>query len=63
MLCHLRDQDFASYGGTHSGSIPFKGVFFVATRLGQESVVVFFVLSGFLVGGISVDKLSCWSPG
>lgn len=57
MLSHLRDQYYAPYGSTACASTLFKQVFFVATRLGTESVLLFFVLSGFLVGGISVEKL------
>lgn len=56
MLNHLRLQYFHSYSETRAASPLFKAVFFFVTRLGLESVVVFFVLSGFLVGGISVDK-------
>jgi peptidoglycan/LPS O-acetylase OafA/YrhL len=33
-----------------------KTAFFSATRVGLEAVVVFFVLSGFLVGGASLAR-------
>jgi peptidoglycan/LPS O-acetylase OafA/YrhL len=56
MLAHLRDQYFMAYGDTQAGSKLLKTAFFLATRLGMESVLLFFVLSGFLVGGISLDK-------
>jgi peptidoglycan/LPS O-acetylase OafA/YrhL len=56
MLGHLRDQYFASYSGTACASRVFRAVFFFVTRLGLEAVLVFFVLSGFLVGGMSVER-------
>jgi peptidoglycan/LPS O-acetylase OafA/YrhL len=56
MLSHLRDQYFAPYGETLCGSALFRAAFFFATRLGLESVVLFFVLSGYLVGGMSLER-------
>jgi peptidoglycan/LPS O-acetylase OafA/YrhL len=56
MLSHLRDQYFAPYGDTQCASTLFRTAFFLSTRLGTESVLLFFVLSGFLVGGISMEK-------
>lgn len=35
----------------------FSSIFFFVTRLGEESVLIFFVLSGFLVGGKSIEKI------
>ena len=35
----------------------FSFVFYTATRLGFESVLIFFVLSGMLVGGKSIDRI------
>ncbi len=56
MLSHLRDQYFAGYSETACASRVFRAAFFFVTRLGLEAVIVFFVLSGFLVGGASVER-------
>lgn len=41
----IEQQTYANFG------------FYALTRLGQEAVLIFFVLSGFLVGGRSIEKL------
>ena len=56
MLNHLRVEQFAPFSEVHAGSTVLKTVFFCATRIGLESVLMFFVLSGFLVGGMSVER-------
>ena len=56
MLNHLRVEQFAPYGEVQAGSKVFKTLFFCVTRIGFESVLLFFVLSGFLVGGMSVER-------
>lgn len=56
MLNHLRGRQFLSFSEVECASTLVKRVFFCVTRLGVESVVVFFVLSGFLVGGMSVER-------
>jgi peptidoglycan/LPS O-acetylase OafA/YrhL len=56
MCAHLRDNQFMGYTEVECASGPIKFVFFQTTRLGTESVLLFFVLSGFLVGGTSVDR-------
>jgi len=56
MLNHLRVEQFAAYGEVQAGSQVLKTLFFCVTRIGLESVVLFFVLSGFLVGGMSVER-------
>lgn len=65
MLNHLRGRQFLSFSEVECASSLVKKVFFSVTRLGVESVVVFFVLSGFLVGGMSVDRFmrSRFDPG
>lgn len=48
---HVRGIVFAGYRQMHGGMNLFaKGVFFV-TDFGHQAVIVFFVLSGYLVGG------------
>ena len=56
VLNHLRGNQFLPFSETQCSSALVKRAFFMATRLGVESVVVFFVLSGFLVGGITIDR-------
>ncbi len=58
MLSHLRGDAFVEFGAlpaTQHGSL--TAVFFAFTRLGDEAVMVFFVLSGFLVGGQVLHRL------
>jgi peptidoglycan/LPS O-acetylase OafA/YrhL len=52
MLVHVRPHSFVELGAlpTSQQSWPVV-IFFAATRLGGEAVLLFFVLSGFLVGG------------
>ena len=47
---HLRAATFVDYSALGSASLLDK-VFYAATGLGNQSVMVFFVLSGFFVGG------------
>lgn len=47
---HLRAAMFDSYSGIINANILEKGFYFV-TGLGHQAVIVFFVLSGFLIGG------------
>ncbi|MFM6175458.1 MAG: acyltransferase family protein [Sphaerospermopsis kisseleviana] len=56
VLNHLRVNQFESFSHVACGSGVFKTVFFCITRIGIEAVVVFFVLSGFLVGGVSLKR-------
>lgn len=59
LLCHCRTQFFVDYSSLpaaqHNPVVSFS---FFVTRLGFESVLVFFVLSGFLVGGKAIKRLS-----
>jgi peptidoglycan/LPS O-acetylase OafA/YrhL len=52
---HLRAAMFVDYSSLQHSSIPGKFFYFI-TGLGAESVVVFFVLSGFFVGGSVIRK-------
>lgn len=56
MLGHVRGAYFVSYNDLipESKNI-FNFLFFAITRLGHQFVIVFFVLSGFLVGGLSLN--------
>src|ERR1700688_838532 len=56
MLTHLRVNQFMHFPEVRAPSILFKQVFFCLTRVGLESVLLFFVLSGFLVGGMSLSR-------
>ena len=58
LLTHVRGFLFLDYASLSSQSQNlWVKVFFACTRLGTESVIVFFVLSGFLVGGKSIIRL------
>lgn len=58
LLSHLRGDSFVDYGALPASQHHFVvEVFFAATRLGHEAVMVFFVLSGFLVGGQVLARL------
>lgn len=57
VLVHSRAFAFSSYGGL----IPeqqnlISAGFYMATRIGTQGVLVFFVLSGFLVGGKAIER-------
>ena len=52
MLVHVRPHSFVELGALPPSQQSWPvAIFFAATRLGVEAVLVFFVLSGFLVGG------------
>lgn len=52
---HLRAVMFVDFGSLKSSSI-FDSIFYFSTSLGHEAVMVFFVLSGFFVGGSVINK-------
>jgi peptidoglycan/LPS O-acetylase OafA/YrhL len=55
---HLRGDSFVEYGALPASQHGIAAeLFFAATRLGYEAVMVFFVLSGFLVGGQVLARL------
>ena len=57
LLAHVRVRVFAEYGALDPASQGyFAQALFATTRLGHESVLVFFVLSGFLVGGRATER-------
>lgn len=53
---HLRAFFFIDYGAVSDPGWLAKGFYF-ATGLGHEAVIVFFVLSGFLVGGKAAEQI------
>ena len=51
-LCHVRGGSFVEYGALPAGEkTHFVAALFLLSRLGDEAGMVFFILSGFLVGG------------
>lgn len=57
VVVHTRAFSFASYGSLipEQQNLLTAG-FYVATRIGTQGVLVFFVLSGFLVGGKAIER-------
>jgi len=56
VLQHIRFLWFAEYANEQNKSSLIK-IFYFFTGFGSEAVIVFFVLSGFLVGGGSLTKM------
>lgn len=58
VICHVRGGHWMDYGRLAEESKGIlSSVFFAVTRPNFEPVVVFFVLSGFLVGGKVIERL------
>lgn len=58
LVGHVRGSAFVEYGALPPAQQnPATAAFFALTRLGAESVLVFFVLSGFLVGGQVIARV------
>jgi len=58
VLAHFRGAFFVEYSLLPiNQQNPFVFVFYLLTRLGDEAVIVFFIMSGLLVGGKSLDRL------
>lgn len=57
---HLRAVTMASYHSLADGSL-FLQAFHAATRFGHQAVIIFFVLSGYFVGGSLLAKGSAFS--
>ena len=58
LVAHLRGNSFVEYGAlpvAQHGTL--TALFFFVTRVAYEAVIVFFVLSGFLVGGQVLTRL------
>ncbi|MCI4663590.1 MAG: acyltransferase [Neomegalonema sp.] len=59
VLVHTRSVSFVAYGELPaSDQNPLVAIFFLITRLGDQAVMAFFVLSGFLVGGRAIERLA-----
>jgi len=57
-LTHVRGEFFVQWTDLDAVSHgPLNYALFVLTRLGREAVIVFFVLSGYLVGGQALNAL------
>jgi peptidoglycan/LPS O-acetylase OafA/YrhL len=56
MVGHLRAYIFQNYGEVSDTGVLLKAFYFV-TGLGHEAVIIFFALSGFLVGGKALQDL------
>ena len=60
LLEHARGVAFLPWGDlSETSQLPLTMAFFATARLGTEAVVVFFVLSGFLVGGPGFARILC----
>jgi peptidoglycan/LPS O-acetylase OafA/YrhL len=58
LICHARGGNWVEWGRLEGASrTAIAAVFFAGTRIGIEWVAVFFVLSGFLVGGKLVERV------
>jgi peptidoglycan/LPS O-acetylase OafA/YrhL len=55
LLDHARHLTFVDLKAAESAPLLYKALYFL-TGLGRESVVVFFVVSGFLVGGVTLER-------
>lgn len=55
-LGHLRNTMFVDYSALIHPNIAIK-VFYAVTSLGHQAVMVFFVLSGYFVGG---GRVASW---
>jgi peptidoglycan/LPS O-acetylase OafA/YrhL len=53
---HLRDFVFVNFGRLSTTNIGLKA-FYAVTGLGHEAVIIFFALSGYLVGGKAVMQM------
>ena len=57
VICHARGYNWVEWGGLNGvDKNALTKLFFACTRAGLEWVVVFFVLSGFLVGGGVISR-------
>lgn len=53
---HMRLQSFVTYSALpKEDQTPLVTAFYAVTRLGHEAVIIFFVLSGFFVGGRLIE--------
>jgi peptidoglycan/LPS O-acetylase OafA/YrhL len=58
VLVHARGHALVEFGALPADQrSPLVFAFFALTRVGNEAVTVFFVLSGFLVGGKAIERI------
>lgn len=58
LLSHARNTFFPAFGDLPAGQHNiFSMAFTLFCRMGHEAVIVFFVLSGFLVGGRGFERI------
>jgi peptidoglycan/LPS O-acetylase OafA/YrhL len=58
LVTHVRQATFVDYASMDPASRTFgTKLFLLLGRLGEPAVMVFFVLSGFLVGGVVIERL------
>ena len=58
LICHFRGAFFVEYTLLPAEQKnPLTFAFYSLTRLGNEAVLIFFVMSGFLVGGKAIERL------
>ena len=57
---HIRGLFFLDFRNIESSSLLVR-IVYALTGLGHQAVIVFFVLSGFLVGGSVLKKMPSWS--
>jgi peptidoglycan/LPS O-acetylase OafA/YrhL len=58
VICHYRGNFFIEYGLlSNEDKNIFTQIFYFIGKLGNEPVIVFFVLSGFLVGGKALQRI------
>lgn len=55
----IRSLFFVDFEDAQHGSLPVKAIYFL-TGFGHQSVVVFFVLSGFLISSTVIKKTYVW---
>lgn len=55
VISHLRNLILVDFKDVESNTVLTKALYFI-TGLGHEAVVIFFVISGFLVGGVTMRR-------
>ncbi|WP_310462712.1 acyltransferase [Sphaerotilus sp.] len=61
LVGHVRHIVLVDLASVHQATLADKGLYFF-TGLGHEAVVVFFVISGFLVGGTTLERWQQQGP-
>ena len=57
VISHLRNLVFTDYDNVQNKTLLIKSFYFI-TGFGNQAVVIFFVLSGFLIGGSVLSKIN-----